>query len=299
MIVFPNCKINLGLRILRKRTDGYHDLETVFCPLPLYDVLETIPDTVEQREDTQKQIRGAGYTMLDPDNDQNKSFIQFSCSGFAIHGNNADNLCIKAFNLLKNDFPQLPRIQMYLHKAIPAGAGLGGGSADASFTLSLLNKQFQLNLSTSQLICYALQLGSDCPFFIINQPCLATGRGEILEQIEIDLSAYKFIIVNPGIHISTADAFWGITPTRPAKPVREIIQQPIETWKNELINDFEKTVFKQHPEIETIKNKLYDCGALYSSMSGSGSTIYGIFEKNMITKFNFPSPYFTKEIGGV
>ncbi|MGZ8556942.1 MAG: 4-(cytidine 5'-diphospho)-2-C-methyl-D-erythritol kinase [Chitinophagaceae bacterium] len=282
MIVFPNCKINLGLRILRNRTDGYHDLETVFYPLPFYDVLEVIPD--------------AGNKIPDPGSDQNKSSVLFSRSGFVINGNTGDNLCIKSVNLLKHDFPQLPRIQMHLHKVIPAGAGLGGGSADAAFTLSLLNKQFQLNLSTRQLINYALQLGSDCPFFIINQPCFAAGRGEILEQITIDLSAYKFIIVNPGIHISTSAAFSGITPALPPKSVMDIIQQPIETWKNELINDFEKIVFKQHTEIETIKNKFYASGAVYSSMSGSGSTVYGIFEKSVITQFDFPSSYFIKEI---
>ena len=299
MIVFPNCKINLGLRILNKRTDSYHDLETVFYPLRLNDILEVILDTGYKMPDTVDQMQDAGYRMLDEKNDENKSSIQFTSSGFSINGNIGDNLCIKAFNLLKNDFPQVLRIQMHLHKAIPAGAGIGGGSADAAFTLSLLNKIFQLNLSTRQLINYALQLGSDCPFFIINQPCFATGRGEILEKIKIDLSAYKFIIVNPGIHINTANAFLGISPALPAKSVKEIIQQPIETWKNELINDFEKTVFKQHPEIELIRKKLYECGAVYSSMSGSGSTVYGIFEKDSAAKFNFPSSYFIKEIATV
>ena len=282
MIVFPNCKINLGLRILRKRADGYHDLETVFYPLPLYDVLEVIQD--------------AGYGMRDADNNQKEAFLQFSNSGFSLNGNPDDNLCIKAYYLLKKDFPQLAGIQMHLHKAIPAGAGLGGGSADAAFTLRLLNEKFNLDLSTDQLINYALQLGSDCPFFIINKPCFATGRGEILEPTTIDLSSYKFIIVNPGIHISTANAFSGITPTLPAKSVKEIIQQPIGTWKNEFVNDFEKTVFNQHPEIGTIKKDLYDGGALYASMSGSGSTVYAIFEKASGMKFNFPSNYFIKEL---
>ena len=282
MIVFPNCKINLGLRILRKRADGYHDLQTVFYPLPLCDVLEIIQD--------------AGNGMRDAANNQNESFIQFSNSGFSINGDPDDNLCIKAYNLLKKDFPQLAEIQMHLHKAIPAGAGLGGGSADAAFTLRLLNEKFNLDLSTDQLISYALQLGSDCPFFIINTACVATGRGEILEPISIDLSSYKFIIVNPGIHISTAHAFSGITPALPTKSVKEIIQEPIETWKNELVNDFEKTVFSQHPEIGAIKKKLYDGGALFASMSGTGSTVYGIFEKASGTEFNFPSNYFIKEL---
>jgi len=285
VIVFPNCKINLGLRILRKRADGYHDLETVFYPLPLYDILEV--------------IRDSGHGIRDAGNNQKKSFLQFSNSGLSINGNPDDNLCIKAYNLLKKDFPQLAGIQMHLHKAIPAGAGLGGGSADAAFTLRLLNEKYNLNLSSDQLISYALQLGSDCPFFIINKPCFATGRGEILEPTAIDLSSYKFIIVNPGIHISTANAFSGITPALPIKSVKEIIQQPIETWKNELVNDFENPVFSQHSEIGAIKKKLYDGGALYASMSGTGSTIYGIFEKNSGMKFNFPFNYFVKEISTV
>lgn len=275
MIVFPNCKINLGLRILRKRNDGFHDLETVFYPLPLYDVLEIIGDA---------------------DSNQNETAIKFSSSGISITGTTADNLCIKAYHLLQKDFPQLPPVQMHLHKAIPTGAGLGGGSADAAFGLKLISEKFNLDLSTSQLINYSLQLGSDCPFFIINKPCFATGRGEILEPLSTDLSAYTFIIVNPGIHINTAKAFSGITPALPAKSVNEIIQQPVETWKAELINDFEKSVFSQHPEIEIIKNNLYQKGAIYAAMSGSGSTVYGIFEKNAIPEFNFAAHYFTKKL---
>lgn len=288
MIVFPNCKINLGLRILRKRTDGFHDLETVFYPISFYDALEIIRDTESGMENT-------GHRMRDTVN-QNESSLQFSNSGFSIDGNPDDNLCIRAYHLLKKDFSQLPSIKMHLHKAIPIGAGLGGGSADAAFTLKLLNEKFELDLSTDQLINYSLHLGSDCPFFIINKPCFAIGRGEMLEQLAIDLSSYKFVIINPGIHISTANTFSGVTPALPVKSVKQIIQQPIETWKNELINDFEKTVFNQHPEIAMIKKKLYDEGALYSSMSGSGSTVYGIFKKDHAAKFKFPSNYFIKEL---
>lgn len=275
MIVFPNCKINLGLHILRKRTDGYHDLETIFYPLSLYDVLETIRHN---------------------DGNPGESGIMFSNSGFPIHGQVKNNLCVKAYQLLKDDFPQLPPVRIHLHKTIPIGAGLGGGSADAAFTLLLLNKQFQLNLSTRELVHYSLQLGSDCPFFIVNKPCFATGKGEILDPITIELSAYKFVIVNPGIHVNTSTAFSGITPALPAKSLKEIIQQPLEKWKNELINGFEKSVFKQHPEIESIKTKLYNEGALYASMSGSGSTVYGIFKKEYVPQFNFPSNYLVKEI---
>ena len=270
MISFPNCKINLGLHILEKRTDGFHDLETVFYPVPLEDALEIIHS---------------------PDGNN-----QFTTSGLQIDGDKGSNICIKAFELLKKDFPQLPGIKMHLHKVIPAGAGLGGGSADAAYTLLLVNKQFKLALSTSQLIDYSLKLGSDCSFFVINKPSFATGRGEIMEPVSLNLSAYKFIIVNPGIHIQTAKAFTGMTPALPAKSVKEIIQQPISTWKNELINDFEKNIFIHHPEIDAIKNKLYDCGAIYASMTGSGSTVYGIFEKDNMINAGFPSGYFIKEL---
>ncbi len=272
MIIFPNCKINLGLNILRKRSDGYHDLETIFYPLPLFDALEII--------------------RLPDEN----SSLAFSTSGATIEGDNDNNLCIKAYDLIKRNHPALPPAKIHLHKAIPTGAGLGGGSADAAFTLKLLNEKFGLQLTIHQLIDYALQLGSDCPFFIINKPAFAEGRGEIMEPIILDLSAYKFIIVNPGIHINTGKAFSGITPALPTKSLNKIIQQPVETWKNELVNDFEKSVFLQYPEIEAIKNKLYEEGAVYASMSGSGSTLYGIFRKDAITNLQFPSHYFLKEL---
>ncbi|MEP7372008.1 MAG: 4-(cytidine 5'-diphospho)-2-C-methyl-D-erythritol kinase [Chitinophagaceae bacterium] len=274
MIIFPNCKINLGLRILRKRSDGYHDLETIFYPLPLYDIVEI--------------VRSPG----------DNSALSFSTSGSLIDGNNDDNLCVKAYELLKRNYSTLPVAKIHLHKAIPTGAGMGGGSADASFTLKLLNEKFGLQLSTEQLIGHALQLGSDCPFFIINKPAFAGGRGEILKPVSLDLSAYKFIIVNPGIHINTANAFSTVTPALPSKSVKEIIQQSIDSWKNELINDFEKSVFLQYPEIEEIKSKLYDNGAVYASMSGSGSTVYGIFKKDAAADHHFPSHYFFKELNG-
>ncbi len=282
MIDFPNCKINLGLRILSKRDDGYHDLETIFYPLPFYDILELISP--------------GENLMAKKTNEQQESFIEFTSSGLPVQGDMNDNLCIKALNLIRNDFPNLPGVKMHLHKVIPTGAGLGGGSADAAFTLALLNKVFDLNLSTEQLMNYSLKLGSDCPFFILNNPALAKGRGEILEPITLDLSNYKFVIVNPGIHINTRNAFNEISPNLPAIPVKDIIAQPIKNWKNELINDFEKIVFQNYKEIETIKNKLYENGALYASMSGSGSTVYGIFEKKNMIQFNFPPHYMVKEL---
>src|SRR6187401_3060037 len=266
MVSFPNCKINFGLNIVNKRNDGYHDIETFFFPVHLKDSLEIIE----------------------------KEKLEFSTSGFSIEGEPEKNLCIKAYDLLKNDFPQLPLVQMHLHKAIPMGAGLGGGSADGAFTLKLPNNKFDLSLSEKQLTHYSLQLGSDCPFFILNKPCFATGRGEILEQTEVDLSGYKFLIVKPPIHISTAWAFSTIKPLKPVKSIMEIIQQSISTWKAELINDFEKPVFEKYPEIKKIKDKLYETGAIYASMSGSGSAVYGLFKKENATSISFPENYFVK-----
>jgi 4-diphosphocytidyl-2-C-methyl-D-erythritol kinase len=268
MVVFPNCKINLGLNIIRKREDGYHDLETGFFPIPLNDVLEIIVS--DNRTD------------------------EFTVTGLAV--NDQDNLCIKAYHLVKNDFPELPAIKMHLHKAIPLGAGLGGGSSDATFTLKLLNEKFKLKLNNQQLIDYALQLGSDCPFFIINKPSFATGRGEILEPLNIDLTNYKILIVNPGIHIDTKWAFAKIIPKNPSLSINEIIAAPIETWKDKLQNDFEIPVFAQYPEIETLKNNVYESGAVYASMSGSGSTVYGIFKKEYNIDNSLWNNYFYKTL---
>ena len=270
MLSFPNCKINLGLHILGKRDDGFHNLETVFYPVPFKEALELIPST--------------------------NTGIEFTATGLAVDGNAADNLCVKAYHLLKKDFPEIPTIKIHLHKAIPLGAGLGGGSADAAFMLKLLNEKFKLNLSTDQLINYALQLGSDCPFFIINKPCLATGRGEMLEEIAVDLSAYKIVLINPGIHINTGWAFSNISPAQPARSIKEIIHQPVNTWKDELKNDFESAVFTAHPAIKEIKETLYSQGAVYAAMSGSGSTVFGIFEPNTGPVSLKDSNYFIKII---
>jgi 4-diphosphocytidyl-2-C-methyl-D-erythritol kinase len=275
MIVFPNCKINLGLNILRKRKDGFHDLETVFYPLHFYDVVEIIAPLKEVIKE-----------------------FSFTASGITIDDNEENNLCVKAYRLLKNDFPKLPPLQMYLYKTIPSGAGLGGGSADAAFTVKLFSEKFHLNLSNKQFADYALQLGSDCPFFIINKPCFASGRGELLRPVDINLSRYKIILVNPGIAIHTAHAFSQVTPALPAKPVKEIIMQPVTEWKEQLKNDFEEPVFKQHPEIKKIKDELYRTGAVYASMSGSGSTVYGVFEKEKKVNLSFPSHYFIRELAG-
>ncbi len=268
MLAFPNCKINLGLHILNKREDGFHNLETVFYPVSIKDALEVIA--------------------------VNDTELHFTQTGLTVDGNEADNICVKAYQLLKKDFPQLPAAKIHLHKTIPMGAGLGGGSADGAFTLQLLNTKFQLQLTQQQLINYALQLGSDCPFFIINKPCFATGRGEILEPVTLDLSTYKIAIVNPGIHVNTGWAFSQLAPATPAKSIKQIIAQPVQTWKHELKNDFEDAVFAAHPLIKSIKETLYNEGAVYAAMSGSGSTVFGIFSEEISLKPFTEKGYFTK-----
>jgi len=270
MIVFPNCKINLGLQILNKREDGFHNIETLFYPVPFRDVLEIVPTTADD--------------------------IEFTATGLTVDGNTTDNLCLKAYHLVKKDVPQLPEVKIHLHKTIPLGAGLGGGSANAAFTLQLLNNKFKLNLPTPKLLTYALQLGSDCPFFLINKPCFATGRGEILEETTLDLSGYKIVLINPGIHINTGWAFSQITPAPSKNSVKKIIQQPITSWKDDLVNDFEIPVFSANPQIKEIKEMLYSQGAIYAAMSGSGSTVFGIFETAFDAKPFTDRNYFIKTI---
>jgi 4-diphosphocytidyl-2-C-methyl-D-erythritol kinase len=274
VVLFPNAKINLGLNITRKRPDGYHDLETVFYPIAIRDAIEVIKS------------------------DDNGEEVRLSLSGNPINDKPGDNLCLKAYWLLKKDFPELPAIKIHLHKTIPAGGGLGGGSADGSFMLRLLNQKFDLKLSARELLDYALQLGSDGPFFIVNKPCFATGRGEILDPFAVDLSAYKLVIANPGIHVSTSEAFSSLNPSLSSKSIKEIIKQPIETWREVLKNDFEEPVFKTFPEIGILKAKMYDAGAIYALMSGSGSTVYGIFKKMQEVSLNAPPHYFVKELPG-
>ncbi len=263
MILFPNCKINIGLNIVRKRADGYHDLESIFYPLPIKDIIEIIPS----------------------------SDFQFKISGLDIPGNTEDNLCVKAYRLIKKDFPDLPPVYMHLHKNIPIGSGLGGGSADGAFMLQLINETFQLGLLTGQLMRYALQLGSDCPFFVINKPCFVSGTGGLIQKTSIDLSSYSFAVIHPGIHIKTSWAFSNISPALPSKKITEIVQQPISSWRSELVNDFENIVFATHPVLKDIKEKLYEAGAWYAGMSGSGSSIYGIFKKTDIPPLGFEKKF--------
>lgn len=252
MILFPNCKINLGLHILRKRDDGFHDLETVFYPLPLQDALEVIT--------TSEMI--------------------FSQSGIEIPGDATDNLCVRAYQLLKTDYPQLPAVHMHLHKHIPTGAGLGGGSSDGAFTLKLLNQKYNLEIPEQKLEQYAAALGSDCPFFIRNTACFASGRGEIMEPLQLDLSQYSFLLVHPGIHVHTGWAFGQLVPGQPEVPLREIDWTDVHSWKNRLSNDFEDVVLEAYPAIRDIKTKMYNSGAIYATMSGSGSAVVGIYPKN-------------------
>ena len=261
MVTFPPCKINLGLSVLSKRADGYHNLETCFYPVPCVDVLEVIPSN---------------------------SFT-FSSTGNVIPGPPEQNLCIKAYLLLKQDFDLAP-VQIHLHKIIPAGAGLGGGSSDAANTLRLLNEIFGLKLAQAKLMEYAARLGSDCSFFVQDKPMIGTGRGEVLSEIELSLKEKFLILITPGVHISTGDAFAGIVPRQSTHSLRDILTQfPIEDWKHRLRNDFEDSVFKKYPAIKLIKEKLYSLGAIYSSMSGSGSAVFGIFESERDASREFPN----------
>lgn len=263
MISFPNSKINLGLHILGKREDGYHDLATVFYPLPVRDVLEIVKAPVNQ----------------------------LTVTGIPVGGPPEKNLCLKAWELLKRDFPDLSPVHTLLHKHIPMGAGLGGGSADGAFMLTMLNNKFNLGLGKEQLLHYALQLGSDCPFFIHNKPCLATGRGETLSPVVLDLNGYSFLLVHPGIHVNTAWAFSQIKPAENPTSPDLIVQQPVEKWKDQLINDFESPVMGHYPELQEIKDKLYATGAVYASMTGSGSCFYGIYHKDQLPVIDWPQRY--------
>ena len=249
MITFPNAKINIGLNITERRPDGYHNLETVFYPLQINDALEIV---VSDK-------------------------LSFQSSGLEIPGGMEDNLCVKGYHLLKNDF-DLPPIAIHLHKHIPIGAGLGGGSADAAFFIKLVNDKFELRLSITQMQDYARQLGADCAFFIENKPVFAFERGDEFEPVRLDLSGYQIVLVMPPVQISTAEAFRGIKPSEPKDSLMELISLPITQWKKYIKNDFEETIFKNHPVIRGVKASLYEAGALYASMSGSGASVFGIFE---------------------
>jgi len=255
MIVFPNCKINLGLHVIERRPDGFHNIETVFYPVNWCDGLEVIENKTS-----------------------GEAFV-YTQSGIPIAGKPEENLIFKAWKLISEE-KKLPGIRVHLHKNIPMGAGLGGGSADAASFLNLLDGSFNLGFSTAEKIKIASQLGSDCAFFIENIPVFAKGRGDEFSRIHIDLGNYYILVVHPGIHSNTKDAYNGLTPQQPLYSLRDTItEKPVEEWKNILVNDFESSIFKKYPAIKLLKENLYAAGALYASMSGSGSAVFGIFEK--------------------
>lgn len=260
MITFPCAKINLGLNIVSKRPDGYHNLETVFYPIPLTDALE--------------------IKYMD-EKFPSESPCDLKITGNDVDCNEEDNLVIKAYQLLAADF-QLPRVHAHLVKRIPTQAGLGGGSSDAAYMIRLLDERFRLNIGIPEMERYAAKLGADCAFFITADPSYAEGIGDVLMPVDVPgagLGGYYLAVVKPSIAVSTRDAYAAIVPKTPAKCCRDIVRQPIETWKDELVNDFEAPIFAMHPELATIKQSLYDAGAVYAAMSGSGSALFGIFRE--------------------
>lgn len=250
MIVFPNAKINIGINITSRRPDGYHNIETIFYPLPINDALEALP----------------------------RDKLTFTSSGLEIPGNTEDNLCIKGYHLMKKDH-DLPPLNIHLLKHIPIGAGLGGGSADAAFFIKLLNNLFSLGLTIENMLDYARQLGADCAFFIENKPLFAFEKGDQFESVNLDLSKYKIVLVMPPVHVSTGEAYRGVKPAPVKYSLYELISEPIKEWKHFIKNDFEESVFKNHPIIRGVKAALYDAGAIYASMSGSGASVFGIFNE--------------------
>lgn len=262
MLDFPNAKINLGLRVTEKRSDGFHNLESCFYPVQWCDALEILPADEER----------------------------FTMSGLPVPGNPDTNLCLKAYRLLQQDH-QLPRVHMHLHKVIPMGAGLGGGSSDAASVLKQLNTLFELKLNPDVLENYARRLGSDCAFFIRNKPVVAVEKGDVFIPTELDLSGYSCVVVYPGIHITTAEAYANIVPKKPDSSIEESLKQDISEWKEVLRNDFEASLFPKYPELPAIKEQLYRAGAAYASMTGSGSAVYGLFEGDAPADLLFPDHY--------
>lgn len=259
MLVFPNAKINIGLNIVEKRTDGFHNIESCFYPVGWSDALEvTLADT-----------------------------FSFQSDGITIPGHADDNLCIKAYNMLAQDYGLSP-VRIHLLKTVPIGAGLGGGSADAAFTIKAVNQLFDLGMSVEEQEQYARRIGSDCAFFIRNRPMYCFEKGDQFEHIKVRLSGKWIALVNPGIHISTVEAYSGVVAKRSGEDLRTILNEPITEWKGRVKNDFEATLFKKYPLLETIKGKLYDLGAEYAAMSGSGSTLFGIFDQKVSVKAAFP-----------
>lgn len=249
MIAFPNAKINIGLNITERRADGYHNLETIFYPVKIKDALEVV------------------------DSDK----LGFASSGIEIPGSADRNLCLKAYHLLKADF-NLPPVTIHLHKHIPIGAGLGGGSSDAAFCIKVLNQKFELGLDGEQMAAYARQLGADCAFFVENQPVYAFEKGDRFEPVALNLEGYNIVVVMPPVHVSTAEAYRGVVPQPSSASLKELVRLPLGEWKHHIRNDFEKHILQNHPIIAEIKTELYAAGALYACMSGSGAAVFGIFD---------------------
>jgi 4-diphosphocytidyl-2-C-methyl-D-erythritol kinase len=264
MLTFPNAKINIGLNITEKRSDGFHNIESVFYPVEWCDALEIIPN---QNPDATNAV--------------------FQSSGLAIPGNESSNLCLKAWNLLQDRINVPPMI--HLHKVIPMGAGLGGGSADGAITLKMLNEVYELKLSNDELKDFARKLGSDCAFFIENRPVFCYNKGDEFEDFKLDLKGKFVVLVNPDIHISTAEAYSGVSPKKPQIALKTALSQPISEWKKIVKNDFEENLLLKYPTIAAVKASLYQAGAVYASMTGSGSTVYGIFEQESDLKSSFPN----------
>jgi 4-diphosphocytidyl-2-C-methyl-D-erythritol kinase len=264
MVVFPNCKINLGLWVTEKLPDGYHAIETIFYPVPVFDILEIIPAS-----DGKTEIIG---------------------SGIELPGEKENNICFKAWNYLDDAYPIGP-VKIFLHKQIPTGAGLGGGSSDGAFTLRALNNIYKLGLDPVTLKQFAFRLGMDCPFFIRNEPAYATGKGEILSPVGFSLTGMYLSLVKPPVHVSTAEAYAGINPRKRNYPITDLLSSVVEEWRDKLTNDFEPSVFEKYPLIEKIKKTFYEKGAVYSSMSGSGSTVFGLFREKPEWGNVFPDCY--------
>ena len=258
MKIKPCAKINLGLNVVNKRADGYHDLETVFYPVPIYDEIE-----IREAQETTLEIKGQ-----------------------AIEGDPEKNLVIRAYRMVAERHP-LPPVHIILDKQIPMQAGMGGGSADCAFTIRLLNEQFQLGMDTREMQQMAAQLGADCPFFIEAVPAYAEGIGERLSPIPLDLNGYRMVVVKPSVAVSTREAFSGILVKRPAKNCRDIVMQPIDTWRKELLNDFEESIFPLYPQLAAIKQRLYELGARYAAMSGSGSALFAFFDETPLLEKEF------------
>ena len=274
MITFPIAKINLGLNVVERRPDGYHNLETVFFPVPIQDALEVQP------------MDECFPSAVDCD---------LKVTNLTIEGDEQRNLVVRAYQLLKSDFPHMPRVHAHLFKRIPTQAGMGGGSSDCAAMIRLLNELFALGLSTQQMIDYAARLGADCPFFILNRPVYAEGIGERMTPVSLDLSGWHLWVVRPDIPVPTKEAFSMITPQYPSLNCRDIVSQPVETWAGRLENDFEKSVFALHPEIAQVKTELYRMGAVYAAMSGSGSALFGLFRTHVDVADRFPG-MFTHEV---